>query len=413
MISLAEAQYIAARWAHRQSLRRGYACIPHVDELSLGYAVWMRLPPEVRTEPGEDVTTIIDRETGRLSHWPPAPTVELDERYRARRDAVVAPHQTSDPEAELRREADRLVSPSVAAHITLGDRLFRARGAKGDVRPRHHPLVAQWLETIPVADTIRGAERHAELLVVSDVLQEADRTRAAAGNPPLTLDEAHNLLEHGQFETFHIRERGDQLGGQPAELCATCCDVLTRLGVVPWSRRTLLNERRVSDGTDPQPGRFPQEVAWELAAGGWDLSLSAQREQDSGRALAKVEARAGLEAGQQRFPAAVAAYAEFLRVAPSRRGPGIAQRIRWFRIGSGQMTGLADPLHELGTIVGARMFPLGVEGFDEAVLAIDERGRVFSLDQGGEWFIGESLDEALTALVTGAAAARIRNNGTW
>src|SRR4051794_26474052 len=117
MISLAEAQYIAARWAHRQSLRRGYECTPHVDELSLGYAVWMRLPPEVRTEPGEDVTTIIDRETGRLSHWPPAPPTELDERYRARRDAVLAPYQTSDPEAELRREADRLVSPSVAAHI--------------------------------------------------------------------------------------------------------------------------------------------------------------------------------------------------------------------------------------------------------------------------------------------------------
>ncbi|OJF14002.1 hypothetical protein BG844_12150 [Couchioplanes caeruleus subsp. caeruleus] len=167
----------------------------------------------------------------------------------------------------------------------------------------------------------------------------------------------------------------------------------------------------MSDGTDPQPGRFPAEVAWELAAAGWDPQVL--REEDSDRALARIETRAGLEFGQQRFPAASAAYAEFLRVAPSRSGPGIAQRIRRFRIGSGQLAGLADPLHELGTIIGARMFPLGVEGLDEAVLAIDERGRVFSLDQGGEWFIAETLDEALTALLTGAPATRIRNNGTW
>nr|WP_203777246.1 SUKH-3 domain-containing protein [Actinoplanes deccanensis] len=38
------------------------------------------------------------------------------------------------------------------------------------------------------------------------------------------------------------------------------------------------------------------------------------------------------------------------------------------------------------SIIGSRLFALGVEGDDEAILAIDQHGRVFSMDQGGEWF---------------------------
>src|SRR3954471_11577686 len=145
MITLAEAEHIATGWANRQSMSRGYTCTPHVDELTLGYAVWMQLAPEARPEPGADVITIIDRETGRLSHWPPAPNDELDQHYNERRQVAIGSHQTSDPVAELRREAHRRVSPSVAAHITLGGRLFRARGAKGDQELRHHPIVEQLL----------------------------------------------------------------------------------------------------------------------------------------------------------------------------------------------------------------------------------------------------------------------------
>src|SRR4051812_43107340 len=113
MITRTEAEHIATGWAHRQSIRRGYPCTPHIDELALGYAVWMQLPPEIRTEPGEDVTTVIDRDTGRLSHWPIASAAELDQRYTERREVAIGSHQTSDPVAELRREAHRRVSPSV------------------------------------------------------------------------------------------------------------------------------------------------------------------------------------------------------------------------------------------------------------------------------------------------------------
>jgi hypothetical protein len=413
MITLTEAEQIATGWAHRQSIRRGYVCTPSVEELTLGYAVSMLLPPEVRTEPGADVTTIIDRETGRLSHWPPAPATELDRRYTDRRDTAVGSHRTSDPVAELRREAYRRIAPSVAAHLTLGGRLFQARGAKGDQRLRHHPIVAALLTTVPPEDTARGAERHAELLVVSDVLQEADRTRAAAGLDPLTLDEARTLLGQGRIETFHIRESGDPYGGRPATFCATCADVLFDLTVIGDADRAHPRIGRPSPGVDHEPGRFPDEVAWALAADGWGPSTGAKRERDGLQAVERIERSPGAEFTLEAFPAARAAFAEFYDTGLSINGPGVAQRVRWFQLGSGGLYHLADPLHELGVLVGGRMFPLGREGFDEAILAIDDHGRVFSLDQGGEWFVGESLDEAIVALATGLPAARIHDDGTW
>jgi hypothetical protein len=413
MITLTEAEQIATGWAHRQSIRRGYACTPSVEELTLGYAVSMLLPPDVRTEPGADVTTIIDRETGRLSHWPPAPAPELDRRYTERRDTAVGSHRTSDPIAELRREAYRRVAPSVAAHLTLGGRLFQARGAKGDQELRHHAIVAARLAAVPPEDTARGAERHAELLVVSDVLHEADRTRAAAGLDPLTLDEARTLLGQGRFETFHIRESGDPLGGRPASFCATCADILFDLTVVGDADRAHPRIGRPDAGTGPQPGRFPPEVAWALSADGWGPATAQKRERDGLQAVERIERSPGGEFTLASFPAATAAFAEFYDTALEINGPGVAQRVRWFQLGSGGLYHLADPLHEFGTLIGARMFPLGSEGFTEAILAIDERGRVFSLDQGGEWFVGETLDRAVVALATGLRAARIHDDGTW
>jgi hypothetical protein len=48
-----------------------------------------------------------------------------------------------------------------------------------------------------------------------------------------------------------------------------------------------------------------------------------------------------------------------------------------------------------------------------AVLAIDERGRVFALDHTGEWFLGESIETALTTLLLGRLPARVRADGGW
>src|SRR4029450_4825811 len=97
-----------------------------------------------------------------------------------------------------------------------------------------------------------------------------------------------------------------------------------------------------------------------------------------------------------------------------RRGPGVRRQIRPLTVDPSDGAHLADVLAELAGVVGARLFPIGREGRGDAVLAMDERGRGVGLDQGGEWFLGETFDEALVGLLTGdGPAERIRDDGSW
>lgn len=72
----------------------------------------------------------------------------------------------------------------------------------------------------------------------------------------------------------------------------------------------------------------------------------------------------------------------------------------------------ADSLARLGAVLGARLFPIGTESGD-SILAVDELGRIFALDQAGDWFLGADIDTALTNLLLGREPARVRENGTW
>ncbi|MET8348926.1 SUKH-3 domain-containing protein [Micromonospora sp. NPDC005206] len=72
----------------------------------------------------------------------------------------------------------------------------------------------------------------------------------------------------------------------------------------------------------------------------------------------------------------------------------------------------ADTLADFGAVLGVRLFPIGTEQQD-SILVVDEHGRVFALDQAGEWFLGDTIDAALTTLLLGRAPARVRDDGTW
>jgi hypothetical protein len=74
----------------------------------------------------------------------------------------------------------------------------------------------------------------------------------------------------------------------------------------------------------------------------------------------------------------------------------------------------ADTLGEFAGVIGARLFPIGAEAQGDTILAVDEQGRIFALDQAGEWFLGETIDEAITGLLTGGGPARrIHDDGHW
>ncbi|SNY58612.1 SUKH-3 domain-containing protein [Paractinoplanes atraurantiacus] len=387
-ITRAEAEEIAARWA------RGQDGEPEIAEFDLGYVVWTRQPSTVLPTPGDGSRTVIDRETGVLSTWPSVPTEEIAAIYRERRPL---PPGTVDPAVSLLRLTRRSPAPTTVAHLTAGDRLFRAQGVKGDQEINHHPLVRRRLDEADPAALVRGAERHAELVALSDALHSR--------GPEITLDEARAWLLHSRFQAFLVRDQGDPLGGAECRPCETCIAVLVDFAVLPWSDLAFTTEWRHGSERVPEPGRFPHDVARTLAGGGWvgpvdQSALVTRAVEISGDRL-------------RPFEAAQRAIAEFAGVRCGRRGPGTRRAVRLLRLDPVPGAYAAGALAELGELIGEELFPIGVEG-DDAVVAIDTRGRVFVLDQGGEWMVGATVDEALVSLLTGDGPdRRVHDDGSW
>lgn len=402
MITRSEAEEIAARWARSESEQRGYGCEPMLDEFDLGYVIWTRQPVTILPVPGDGARTVIDRETGVLTTWPGIPLDDLATLYRDRRPT---PSRTVDPAAALRRSARRRPSPTTIAHLTVDGRFFRAQGAKGDQKVEHHPLVASYLSTVDDGVRVRGAQRHAELIAVSDALHDADRSRPRA----ITLDEARAWLVEAEFEAFLVRDTGDPAGGRPARPCETCLGALVDFALLPWSELAFTADwRHVADHI-PEPGRFPHEVARILAGGGW-MDLGSREALGEAAIARTVEASGGR---LRPFAAARRVVTEFPGVRCGRRGAGLRRAVRLLTLDPTPGAYAAAALDEFAQVLGVPLFPIGLEGGD-GVVAVDEVGRVFVLDQAGEWFVGQSIDEALVSLLAGdGPAARVRDDGSW
>jgi hypothetical protein len=361
--------------------------------------------------PGDGPTTVIDRETGHASSWPGLPPMVVQETYRARRDGIVASGVTVDPGVGLRRDARRRPTPTVAAHLSLRDERHTARGAKGDQEVRHHRLVRDYLDDLPEGWLVRGGDRHAELIALSDALYALDRDRLARGGQPVVEDEARRVLRDARLEVLHVREPGDPAGARPAGPCESCLTALVFFGVLPWPRLAGAQEWRPRPEAAPRSDRFPPEVAAVLAEGGWSPEDTDDALADA--AIERATAVAGHRHRHAPFPAARQALIDFPGLVCGRRGPGRRHWIRTFEINPVAAAHSADILADLGAVLGARLFPLGAEGDGDTMLAVDERSRVFALDQAGEWFLGDTVDAALVNLVTGGPVARIRDDGGW
>jgi hypothetical protein len=158
--------------------------------------------------------------------------------------------------------------------------------------------------------------------------------------------------------------------------------------------------------------RFPSEVEAVLREAGW--TEERQVAELAGKAIQTVCAQPGTAGARHAaFPAAEQALTEFGGLYVYQDGPGAALRRRPFALDPTMAAATAMTLADFGRVLGVALFPLGVEGDADAVLAIDEHGRVFALDAGGEWFLGEDIQDALTTLVTGTLPPRVRDDGTW
>ncbi|MCX4474232.1 SUKH-3 domain-containing protein [Micromonospora sp. NBC_01655] len=410
MIDRQQAEQLATVWAHRDSQRLGHECAPLVEEFDLGYLITSTVTLAATVLPGDLPTTVVDKETGEVSTWPRLPFPAVREMYRRSRPERPAP-RTVDPASQLLREIRRLPAPGTAAHLTVKHRMHRAWGAKGEVTLRHHRLVGDYLGAQPPGHLVRGADRHAEAIVVSDVLLEHDHRRAAEDRAPLTLDEARNLLAGSRFELFWVREAGDPKGGPAERPCDSCTRLLVHLNVLPWSDLGFSQPWHPKAAPVPDPGRFPDEVAYALVSAGWEPAHIGD-ELMAAAAVRDVTAVSGADHVHVAFPAAVQAITRYPGLIGARCGPGEQVWISRFDLTPHTVAHNADTLADFSAVLGHRLFPLGTEG-QESIIAVDERGRVFVLDQAGEWFLGEDIDAALTTLLLGRAPARVRDDGSW
>ncbi|TYB34961.1 hypothetical protein FXF50_25920 [Micromonospora sp. AP08] len=410
MIERQQAEQLAAVWAQRDSERLGFPCTPVVDEFELGYLVTSTVAPDARALPGDLPTTVIDKETGEVSTWPRVPASAVEEMFRQRRPAAPRAPRTVDPASQLLREITRLPTPGAAAHLTVDGRLHVAQGVKGDVELHHHRLVRSYLDELPPGHLVRGGERHAEMVVVSDVLHEEDHRRAAEGLPRLTLDETKAILGRSRIEFFRIRESGDPAAGPAKVPCDSCVNFLVAFTALPWPALAYAEEWRSRPEVDPDPGRFPAEVANALVEAGWRPHFGDQVLAEA--AVRDVRAVSGSRQGHAVFPAVMPTLTAFPGLETRRQGPGEQVWISRFGIRPWDLAHTADTLADFGSVLGARLFPLGTERGD-SIIAVDEHGRIFALDQAGEWFLGPDIDAALTTLLLGRAPARVRDDGTW
>ncbi len=409
VIDRQQAEQLATVWAHRDSQRLGHACAPLVEEFDLGWLITSTVSPSATVLPGDLPTTVVDKETGEVSTWPRLPFPAVREMYRRSRPAQPAP-RTVDPASQLLREIRRIPTPGAVAQLAVEGHLHFAQGAKGDVVLRHHPLVRAYLDELPPGHLVRGGERHAEMIVVSDVLHEFDHRRAAQGRAPVTMDDAQSLFEASRLEVHRVREPGDPAGGLAERPCDSCVNFLVHFHALDWSDLAYTRQWRPEPQEPIHPDRFPAEVGHSLMDGGWEDTMF--NPALAAGAIAETCEVTGRLHRHEPFPAAEAALTAFPAVGPSRRGPGEEVWISRFHTNPTRAAYSADTLADFGAVLGVRLFPIGAEG-RESIIAVDERGRIFVLDQAGEWFLGEDIDAALTTLLLGRAPARVRDDGTW
>lgn len=153
--------------------------------------------------------------------------------------------------------------------------------------------------------------------------------------------------------------------------------------------------------------RFPADVAAVLGAAGWhpERRLLPRAKQWADTLSGHVSPEGHRHAV---FTAALEAWAEFGGITVTQEGAGVDQARTAFTIDP--LCGLHQPraLADLGRCLELPLAPLGEERAGQALLVIDAMGRVHSLDHSGEWYLGRTVDQALTTLITGRAPERLR-----
>ena len=401
MITRLDAALLAQSWADDNARSAGGEWIAMLEEFELGYVVWVKPPDGEQLGVGSAPRHVIDRATGEITTWGSVPAEIVADQYRHHRQAHPAAAPTVDPVATIRRQATRSMAPAIAMHLMLGhDRRLRiAYGAKGDQELNHHPLVREWLDAQPSGHLCRGAERHAEMIAISDVLHAYDVTIGQT----TTLEQAQRLFRN-PIEFAPMRVRPGQRSQVTALPCYSCAAILVHLDLFRPQLLQRMGHRMLLMTALDRPD-FPAELR--------------HLEPPPNLYTEYVSARTGevvrdpLPQKVESAPAAVQEIARrYINAGHEGSCTGQVHRVDslWIRPGMPIFQELAD---EFGRAMSLTTAAIGVENGGEGVVVADEHGRVFMLDQAGEWFLGADIDEAMVTLFLGREQRRIRDDGTW
>jgi hypothetical protein len=147
--------------------------------------------------------------------------------------------------------------------------------------------------------------------------------------------------------------------------------------------------------------RFSPVVQAALLAAGWQPGRRLPAQTVAEMHL-EVRERVGVFGGRLRpHTAATQALTEFGGLTVGTAQDGTDLHPRPFALDPGLAADSVETMIDVGRALGTDVYPLGIEGLHDAVLAITTLGAVLAIDPVGEWLLGETMDEALETLITG------------